>query len=365
MSDRSIFLAISLLILSGCSGEPADDAAKRAADAASGAASILNVSYDPTREMYREFNEAFAAHWHEQTGERVVVRQSHAGSGSQARAVIEGLDADVVTLALAYDIEAIRLNSKRLQPDWQSRLPHNSAPYTSTIVFLVRAGNPKNIRDWPDLLRPGVQIVTANPKTSGGARWNYLAAWAYALEAALGGDQGALEAASAEDIDRADDSARQFVADLYRQVPVLDSGARAATNTFVQRRIGDVLLAWENEALLALDNLGPGELEIVVPSVSILAEPTVAVVDGVVDRKGTRRVARAYLQYLYTPQGQDIVARHFFRPRDPAVQARFARRFPEVRLFTIDAVFGGWTAAQARHFDDGGIFDQIYSAAER
>lgn len=355
------FLAVAFLIVAGCGGEPTDDTSARKPDAAGESASILNVSYDPTREMYREFNEAFVRHWHEQTGERVVIQQSHAGSGSQARAVIEGLDADVVTLALAYDIEAIRLNSRRLQPDWQSRLPHNSAPYTSTIVFLVRAGNPKNIGDWPDLLQPGVQIVTPNPKTSGGARWNYLAAWGYALEAALGGDLAALESASPEDLDRAGERARQFVAGLYRQVPVLDSGARASTNTFVQRRIGDVLLAWENEALLALEKLGPGELEVVVPPVSILAEPTVAVVDGVVDRKGTRRVARAYLQYLYTPEGQEIVARHFFRPRDPGVQARFAERFPEVRLFTIDAVFGGWTDAQARHFDDGGIFDQIYS----
>ena len=356
---------IILALVCGC-GRPAGDESTTdpALHTAGDVVTILNVSYDPTREMYREFNVAFARHWQQQTGDRVVIQQSHAGSGSQARSVIEGLDADVVTLALAYDVEAIRLNSKRLQPDWQKRLPWNSAPYTSTIVFLVRAGNPKSVRDWPDLLRPGVQVVTPNPKTSGGARWNYLAAWGYALEKALGGDLGKLDSAAAPEIAAAEQEARSFVAALYRKVPVLDSGARAATNTFVQRRIGDVLLAWENEAFLALENLGPDALEIVVPSVSILAEPTVALVDAVVDRKGTRGVARAYLEYLYTPDGQAIAARHFFRPRMPEVQARFAGQFPEVRLFTIDDVFGGWTKAQPVHFDDGGIFDRIYSGGE-
>jgi sulfate/thiosulfate transport system substrate-binding protein len=322
---------------------------------------LLNVSYDPTRELYREFNEAFAAHWKAETGAEVVVQQSHAGSGSQARAVIDGLDADVVTLALAYDVEAIRLHSRRIHPNWQRRLPSNSAPYTSTIVFLVRKGNPKNIDDWPDLLQAGVQVITPNPKTSGGARWNYLAAWGYALERALGGDLGRLETAMPEELERAETEAQAFVAELFRQVPVLDRGARASTNTFAQRGIGDVLLAWENEALLAIEELGADTLEIVVPSVSILAEPTVAVVDAVVDRKGTRGVAQAYLQYLYSPAGQDIVARHYFRPRDPEVAARYADQYPDIRLFTIDDVFDGWAQAQPKHFDDGGIFDQIYA----
>lgn len=355
---------ITVLTIAGCGGT-GDDRSSSPVGTTDETVTMLNVSYDPTREMYREYNTAFARHWEQAAGQRVLIRQSHAGSGSQARSVIEGLDADVVTLALAYDIEAIRLNSKRIQPDWQARLPYNSAPYTSTIVFLVRAGNPRNIRDWPDLLQSGVQVVTPNPKTSGGARWNYLAAWGYALEKALGGDLAALQAAPRVEIEKAEAAARRFVSELYRSVPVLDSGARAATNTFVQRRIGDVLLAWENEALLALENVGPDALEIIVPSVSILAEPSIAVVDGVVDRKGTRRVARAYLQYLYTAEGQEIVAKHFFRPREPGVQAQFSERFPGLRLFTVDDVFGGWTKAQARHFDDGGIFDQIYEIGER
>ena len=320
---------------------------------------LLNVSYDPTRELYREFNEKFAAHWKEETGDDVVVQMSHGGSGSQARSVIDGLDADVVTLALAYDVEAIRLHSKRLNPDWQTRLPQNNAPYTSTIIFLVRESNPKNIRDWPDLLQEGVQVITPNPKTSGGARWNYLAAWGYVLEQELGG-LDKLKTAPAEEVARAQKAAADFVGKLYKNVPVLDRGARGSTNTFVQRGLGDVLLAWENEALLALDELGQDALDIVVPSVSILAEPTVAVVDTVVDRKGTRAVARAYLEYLYAPEGQDIVARHYFRPRDPEVSARYAEQYPDVSLFTIDDVFGGWPKAQAEHFNDGGMFDQIY-----
>ena len=320
---------------------------------------ILNVSYDPTREMYREYNAAFTDYWRERTGKDVAVQMSHGGSGSQARSVIDGLDADVVTLALAYDVEAIRKYSRRLNPDWQSRLPHNSAPYTSTIVLLVRNGNPKNIRDWPDLLNDGVEVITPNPKTSGGARWNYLAAWGYVLDRELGG-LDRLESATEAEMAAAEEEAVAFVSELYRRVPVLDQGARGSTNTFVQRGLGDVLLAWENEALLALEEMGEGAFEIVVPSVSILAEPTVAVVDTVVDRKGTRAVAEAYLEYLYSPVGQDIVARHYFRPADPGVAAHYRGQYPELRLFTINAVFGGWNEAQAKHFDDGGVFDRIY-----
>ncbi len=324
-----------------------------------GKVEILNVSYDPTREMYREFNEQFTEHWREQTGKEVVVQMSHGGSGSQARSVIDGLDADVVTLALAWDVDAIRQHGRRLNADWQSRLPHNSAPYTSTIVFLVRTGNPKNIRDWPDLVKDGIEVITPNPKTSGGARWNYLAAWGYALDRELGG-LVRLDSASDTEIAAAGEKAAQFVGELYRHVPVLDQGARGSTNTFVQRGLGDVLLAWENEALLSLEEMGEGELEIVVPSISILAEPTVAVVDTVVDRKGTRAVAQAYLEYLYSPAGQDIVARHYYRPRDEQVRARYAGQYQEVNLFTIDDVFGGWKAAQEEHFNDGGMFDRIY-----
>ena len=324
---------------------------------------LLNVSYDPTRELYQEFNPAFAAHWKQQTGEDVVVTQSHAGSGSQARAVIDGLDADVVTLALAWDLDAIQINSRRLPASWRSRLPENSAPYTSTIVFLVRDGNPKGVRDWPDLLQPDIQVITPNPKTSGGARWNYLAAWGYALDRALGGDIGRLIDAPREEIDRAHAAAKRFVADLYLHVPVQDTGARGATNTFVQRGIGDVLLAWENEALLALAQMGEDAFDIVTPSVSILAEPSVALVDAVVDRKGTRGVAQAYLEYLYTPDGQHIVARHHFRPRDAAIAAEYSERFPPLELFTIDDVFGGWRAAQTEHFNDGGVYDQMFAEA--
>jgi sulfate transport system substrate-binding protein len=288
---------------------------------------------------------------------------SHGGSGSQARAVIDGLDADVVTLALAWDIDAIQINSRRLPASWRSRLRENSAPYTSTIVFLVRDGNPKGIRDWPDLLQPDIQVITPNPKTSGGARWNYLAAWGYALDRALGGDIGRLIDAPREEIDRAQAAAKRFVADLYLHVPVQDTGARGATNTFVQRGIGDVLLAWENEALLALAQMGEDAFDIVTPSVSILAEPSVALVDAVVDRKGTRGVAQAYLEYLYTPEGQHIVARHHFRPRDAAIAAEYSERFPPLELFTIDDVFGGWRAAQTEHFNDGGVYDQMFAEA--
>ena len=307
---------------------------------------LLNVSYDPTRELYQELNAAFIKYWKAKTGQTVTIRQSHGGSGGQARAVIDGLPADVVTLALAYDIDAVA-QAGLLSTAWQKRLPQNSSPYTSTIVFVVRKGNPKGIKDWADLARPGIQIITPNPKTSGGARWNYLAAWTFAVRQ-FGGD----------------DKARQFVADLYRKVPVLDSGARGSTMTFVKRQLGDVLLAWENEAYLALAE-SPSQLEIVVPSISILAEPPVAVVDKVVDRNGTRAIAEAYLQYLYSPEGQEIAAKHHYRPRDQGVAAKFAGNFAKVKLFTVDDVFGGWQAAQKTHFADGGVFDQIYKPGTR
>jgi sulfate/thiosulfate-binding protein len=313
----------------------------------SNAQTLLNVSYDPTRELYQDVNAAFIRSWQSKTGKRIEVRQSHGGSGGQARAVINGLDADVVTLALAYDIDAIA-QAGLIKADWQKRLPQNSSPYTSTIVFLVRKGNPKAIKDWNDLTRPGLQIITPNPKTSGGARWNYLAAWGYALRQSGGSDA----------------KARQFVTELFRKVPVLDSGARGATTTFVQRRLGDVLLTWENEAYLALDE-APGQLEIVVPSESILAEPPVAVVDKVVDGKGTRAIAEAYLQFLYSPEGQEIAARRHYRPRDANVAAKYASTFAKIKLFTIDQMFGGWQKAQKAHFADGGLFDQIYKPAGR
>ena len=307
-----------------------------------GQTALLNVSYDPTRELYQEFNAAFAKYWKSKTGQDVKIRQSHGGSGAQARGVIDGLPADVVTLALAYDVDAIA-QAGLIAPGWQKRLPQNSAPYTSTIIFLVRKGNPKQIKDWSDLARPGIAVITPNPKTSGGARWNYLAAWGYALKQP-GGD---------------DAKAREFVNKVYRNVPVLDSGARGATVTFVQRGIGDVLLAWENEAQLALAE-AKSPVEIVVPSVSILAEPPVAVVDGVASRKGTQEVAQAYLSYLYSAEGQEIAAKHHYRPTDAKVAAKYAVSFPKVSLFTIDQVFGGWQQAQKKHFADGGIFDQIY-----
>jgi sulfate/thiosulfate transport system substrate-binding protein len=304
---------------------------------------LLNVSYDPTRELYDAFNAAFAKQWQARTGQTVTVRQSHGGSGKQARSVIDGLEADVVTLALAYDVDAIA-KAGLLAPDWQRKLPQNASPYTSTIVFLVRKGNPKGVKDWGDLVKPGVQVVTPNPKTSGGARWNYLAAWAHVLKA--GGDEA---------------KAKTYVKALYGNVPVLDSGARGALTTFVERGIGDVLIAWESEAILATQRLGKGEYEIVVPKISILAEPPVAVVDRVVDRRGTRGVAQAYLEYLYSPEGQELAARNHYRPRDPAVAARYASTFSPVELVTVDAVFGGWQKAQVTHFADGGVFDQIYA----
>jgi sulfate transport system substrate-binding protein len=309
--------------------------------------SILNVSYDPTRELYKAYDQLFIKHWKDTTGETVTVEQSHGGSGAQARAVIDGQPADVVTLALESDIDAIVEKSGKIAKDWKSRLPNSSAPYTSTIVFLVRKGNPKGIKDWDDLTKDGVQVITPNPKTSGGARWNYLAAWDWALKQPGGNP----------------DKAKAFVGDLYRHVPVLDTGARGSTTTFAQRGIGDVLLAWENEAFLAVKELGPDQFEIVVPSTSILAEPPVAVVDKVVDAHGTRKVAEEYLKYLYSPEGQEIAAKNYYRPTDPAVAEKYKSQFPQLKLSTI-ADFGGWKKAQADHFADGGIFDQIYQPAQ-
>ena len=307
-----------------------------------GAVQLLNASYDPTRELYQEVNAAFARHWKAKTGQDVTIQQSHGGSGKQARSVIDGLPADVVTLALAYDVDAIA-NAGLLPKNWQTRLPNNSSPYTSTIVFLVRKGNPKKIKDWDDLVRPGVSVITPNPKTSGGARWNYLAAWGFALKT-HGGDPA---------------KAQDFVKRLYKNVPVLDTGARGATVTFVERGIGDVLLAWENEALLAVREMGKGQVQIIAPSVSILAEPPVAVVDKVANKKKTAAVAKAYLEFLYTPEGQEIAAKNYYRPRLPAVAQKYAQQFPAIKMFTIQD-FGGWTRAQQTHFADGGIFDKIY-----
>jgi sulfate transport system substrate-binding protein len=304
---------------------------------------ILNVSYDPTRELYQEFNEAFARHWKATTGDTVTIHQSHGGAGKQARSVLAGLEADVVTLALAYDLD-VMARAGLFPRSWQSRLPHNSCPYTSTMVFLVRAGNPKGIRDWDDLARPGIQVITPNPKTSGGARWNYLAAWGWALR-------------KHED-DEA--KARDLVARIYKNVPILDTGARGSTITFIERGIGDVLVGWENEALLVVQDLAPGKFEIVVPSLSILAEPPVTVVDRVAKRRGTEAVAKGYLEYLYSPEGQEIAARHYYRPRDEATAAKYADRFPKVELFTIEEVFGSWPEAQKKHFDSGGVFDKIH-----
>jgi sulfate/thiosulfate-binding protein len=306
---------------------------------------LLNVSYDPTRELYVDFNKAFAAYWKAKTGDTVAVKQSHGGSGKQARSVIDGLDADVVTLALAYDIDEIAAKAKLLPLDWQKRLKHNSSPYTSTYIFLVRKGNPKGIKNWDDLVKPGVSVITANPKTSGGARWGYLAAYGFALKQPGGNDAKATE----------------FVAKLFSNVPVLDSGARGSTVTFAERGIGDVLLAWENEAHLSLKEFGADKFDIVYPPLSILAEPPVSVVDKNVDKKGTREVSQAYLEYLYSPEGQEIAARNFYRPIDPGVASKYAKQFPALNLFTIDEVFGGWAKAQKTHFGDGGVFDQIYT----
>ena len=305
---------------------------------------LLNVSYDPTRELYQDYNAAFAKYWKAKTGQTVEIQQSHGGSSKQARAVIDGLEADVVTLALAYDIDAISEKANLLPANWQSRLPDNSSPYTSTIIFLVRKGNPKGIKDWDDLIRPGISVITPNPKTSGGARWNYLGAWGYALKKS-GGDES---------------KARDFVSRLYKNVTVLDSGARGSTTTFVERGMGDVLIAWENEVLLGAKDLGQDKFDIVVPSVSILCEPTVSIVDKVVDKRGTRAVAQAYLDYLYSPEGQEIAAKRYYRPRSEAVAKKYASQFPKVKLFTLGEIAGDWQKAQKTHFADGGVFDQIY-----
>jgi sulfate transport system substrate-binding protein len=310
---------------------------------------ILNVSYDPTRELYREYNEAFIKYYKAKTGDDVTVKQSHGGAGGQARAVIDGLEADVVTLALAYDIDAIAEKTGKIPKNWQSRLKHNSSPYTSTIVFLVRSGNPKQIKDWDDLIRDDIKVITPDPKTSGGARWNYLAAWGYALKK-YGGSE---------------DKAREFVSKLFKNVPILDPGARGSTNTFVQRGIGDVLLAWENEAFLAINELGKGKFDIIIPSLSILAEPPITLVDAVASKKGTTKVAEEYLNYLYSKEGQTIVAKHYYRPTDTEVAKTFAQQFPSLSLITIDGEFGGWQNAQKRHFSDGGEFDQIYKGLRK
>jgi sulfate/thiosulfate transport system substrate-binding protein len=336
MSIRPIAVAAALVAALATSSVAAADV------------SLLNVSYDPTRELYQDVNAEFAKHWQAKANEKVSIRQSHGGSGKQARSVIDGLDADVVTLALAYDIDEIARIAKLLPENWQSRLPHNSSPYTSTIVFLVRKGNPKGIKDWDDLVKPGISVITPNPKTSGGARWNYLAAWGYA-QRKFGGEA----------------QAKDFVRKLYANVPVLDSGARGSTTTFVERRIGDVLLAWENEAFLAVKELGPDKVEIVVPSYSILAEPPVAVVDKVVDKRGTRRVAQAYLEFLYTPEGQEIAARNYYRPTLDAVAKKYDKQFAKVTLFQLKDYFGDWSKAQKTHFADGGTFDQIYKPASQ
>jgi sulfate/thiosulfate-binding protein len=332
--------ALGVLAVAGC--KPHDSSEVQGTRG--GHVTILNVSYDPTRELYVDYNAAFTQYWLAKSGQKVAINQSHGGSGKQARSVIDGLAADVVTLGLAGDVDAIATQGKLLPLNWQSRLPNNSAPYTSTIVFLVRKGNPKNIHDWPDLTKPGIAVVTPNPKTSGGARWNYLAAWGWALK-----QPGGSEA-----------SAKDFVHALYKNVPVLDTGARGATTTFVQRGIGDVLLAWENEAELAVKEVGADKIELIAPSISILAEPSVAVVDAVVLRRGTREVAQAYLEYLYSPEGQEIIARHYYRPRDAVVAAKYASQYPEIKLVTI-ADLGGWAKMQKEHFADGGIFDQVYA----
>lgn len=332
-------LALSAASLAGCS---------KGKDADGGAVKLLNVSYDPTRELYADINPKFAAKWKDETGQTVAITMSHGGSGKQARAIIDGLDADVATLALGYDIDEIAARSDALTTPWQARLANNSAPYTSTIVFLVRHGNPKGIKDWGDLIEPGVKVITPNPKTSGGARWNFLAAWAYGRQA-FGGDAGA----------------EDFTRKLFANVPVLDSGARGATTTFVERGIGDVLLAWENEAFLAQKELGKGKFEIVVPSISIVAEPPVAVLDGNAKRHGTTAVAEAYLKYLYTPEAQDIIGKHYYRPNNPEAAAKYAAQFPKLKMVTIDGDFGGWQVAQKRFFADGGVFDRIFAKTKR
>jgi len=348
MKQRRDFIKLSLLAAASAAMAlpPASAFAQQAAPA--GPVTLLNVSYDPTRELYVEYNAAFARFWKAKTGQDVTIKQSHGGSGKQARSIIDGLEADVATLALAGDTDALVTHGGLVKADWQKRLPHNSSPYTSTIVFLVKKGNPKGLKDWDDLARPGVQVITPNPKTSGGARWNYLAAWEYAKRK-YGGDA----------------QAKDFVGRLYQNVPVLDTGARGSTITFVQRGVGDVLLAWENEAFLAIKEFGPDKFDIVVPSLSILAEPAVTVVDKVVERRGTRAVAEAYLKYWYTDEGQDIAGKNFYRPTSDKAKAKYAGQFPKLALFTIDEAFGGWTKADKAHFADGASFDQIYTHKQK
>jgi len=367
LKQNSRFLAVvavtaGLLLAAGCA--PSNQSAEETTPgrvAARGPAEILNVSYDPTRELYQNYNQAFAEYWQQERGQKVTISTSHGGSGKQARAVIDGLEADVVTLALAYDIDAIHQERGLLSKGWQARLPNRSSPYTSTIVFLVRKGNPKGVRDWGDLLQPGLEVITPNPKTSGGARWNYLAAWGYALKKELGDFSKLHDPKYADQVAKADQKAKEFVTELFRHVPVLDTGARGSTMTFVQRGIGDVLLAWENEAFLAINELGPDKFDLIVPSVSILAEPPVTIVDKVVEKHGTREVAQGYLEYLYSPVGQTIAAKHYYRPLFRTfVPEEYLARFPEVELFTIDDVFGGWQKTQSTHFANGGVFDQIY-----
>lgn len=351
----SFVLLAAGILATGC------DATSASSPDGKPAVSLLNVSYDPTREFYAEFNTSFAAYWKQQTGQDVTIEQSHGGSGKQARAVIDGMKADVVTLALAYDIDAIADKAGLLPKDWQGRLPHNSSPYTSTVVFLVRKGNPKGIKDWGDLVKGDVQIVTPNPKTSGGARWNYLAAWGYALKRELGDLSKLRDPAAKAEVELAQAKAKEFVGEIYKRVATLNSGARGATTTFVRNGIGDVLLAWENEAFLSVKEASPGEYEIVVPSLSIRAEPPVAVIEENAKKNGTAEVAKAYLEHLYSPQGQQLAAKHFYRPAiEESVSAEQRKQFAQVELFTIDAVFGGWAKAQTEHFDDGGSFDQIY-----
>ncbi len=363
----SLSLLLGAVVLAGCgsssatSSAPASTGGAATASKAPAKVTLLNVSYDPTREFYVEFNKSFADYWQGKTGQEVTVDQSHGGSGKQARAVIDGLEADVVTLALAYDISAIATKGKLIDPDWQKRLASNSAPYTSTIVFLVRKGNPKQIKNWEDLLKDDVSIITPNPKTSGGARWNYLAAWGYVLKRELGDFKALSDPSKAEEVKAAQVKAKEFVTELFKRVPVLDSGARGSTNTFVQRGIGDVLIGWENEAFLSVNELVKDEYEIVVPSLSILAEPPVTVVDKVAQKHGTQDVAKAYLEYLYSPAGQQLAAKHYFRPSiKETLSADQQKQFADVKLFSIDQVFGGWDKAQPEHFDDGGVFDQIY-----
>lgn len=339
-----------LLLTAGCGSGSSKD----------GAIKILNVSYDPTREFYQEYNREFVQYWSDTHGQKVEILMSHGGSGSQARAVIEGLNADVVTLALAQDVNALYEQSDLLSPDWQSELPNNSAPYTSTIVFLVRKGNPKNIKDWDDLIRDDVQVITPNPKTSGAARWNYLAMWGYALQHKLGNLDKLSDTAYQAEINAAESYAKEFITQIFRNVPVLDQAARAATNTFAQRGIGDVLINWENEIILAHKRFGTEEFDIVIPSISILAEPTVALVKKNVDQNGSENVAKAYLEYLYSDVGQKLAAKHYYRPRSQAVLNMYAETFVPIRLFTIDEVFGGWTSANNIHFSQGGVFDTIY-----